>query len=314
MRYKKIGLLALLASFAAGEIMAAPFAYNSGDVLLCFRNGGANDLVVDAGPVATFTGASPNQRINISQYSVAQLNAAVGINGVNWSAFSWSADNTLFVTAARSSLNTQSSPWQAKSASNQGHTAQRMATIPLGAVDNAGYNGLNTASAVIEGDVSAGNATYLNGVSYHDALFGATGGNFGGNFVGNPEIATSGNFTTSGTAVRADFYRMTPTSGAAYGTLLGYFEFATNGTMSYVAYPTAVPVISSISRSNTTSTINYVTGTYGTYTLRGTNSLNSGVSPGSWPAITTLSTGDVSVHTATDTDASPNKFYIITAQ
>ena len=76
--------------------------------------------------------------------------------------------------------------------------------------------------------------------------------------------------------VRSDFYQLTPTSGYALGTWLGYFELSTNGAMTYVAYPSTTPVITSITRSGTTTTINYTTGLYGTYTLRGTNSLTSG--------------------------------------
>ena len=70
-------------------------------------------MVVDAGPISTLTnGVTPNQRIPITQYTGTQL-AAVGTNGVSWSAFTWSSDNTLFVTKARTSLNDQTTPWQA---------------------------------------------------------------------------------------------------------------------------------------------------------------------------------------------------------
>jgi hypothetical protein len=51
---KKLGLIAILVSVAAGEIWAGTLSsYAVGDVLLCFRKsgGGANDLVVDAGPI-----------------------------------------------------------------------------------------------------------------------------------------------------------------------------------------------------------------------------------------------------------------------
>ena len=114
-----------------------------------------------------------------------------------------------------------------------------------------------------------------------------------GTFSGNPENSTPGDFSTSGTVVRSDFYQMTPTASLGkFGTFLGYFEFAPDGTMTYVAYPSTVPVISSISRSGAVSTINYTTGLYGTYTLRGTNTLSSGVSATNWPAITTLTSGD----------------------
>jgi hypothetical protein len=282
-------------------------------VLVCFRNGGANDLVVDAGPISTLTGAAPNQRIPINQYSPAQLNAAFGgPDAVNWSAFTWLSDNTLFVTQARSSLDTQTAPFAANSSAFQNNTVKRMATIPTGAAVNIAFNGLNNSTAVIEPDSIS---TYHTGSSYANALLGSAGGQFNNTFVGNPENTTLGDFSTSGTVARSDFYQMTPTASLGQvGTFLGYFEFAPDGTMTYVAYPSAVPIINSISRSGNTSTINYTTGLYGTYTLRGTNTLSSGVSATNWPPITTLTSGDTSVHNYMDTDSSDIKFYIITAQ
>ena len=311
---KKIGLMTLLAGFAAGELMAANTLtnYTAGDVLVCFRNGGANDLVVDIGPVSTLTGAAPNQRIPITQYSSGQINATFGgADGLDWSAFTWLGDNTLYVTQARTVLNTQTDPFQAFSSAVQHNTVLRMATIPPGANFNIAYNGLNTPAAVIEPDSIS---TYHTGSSYANALLGSAGGQFNNTFAGNPENATPGDFTTSGTAVRSDFYQMTPAGSYGLGTFLGYFEFAPDGTMTYVAYPSATPVISSISRSNNVSAINYTTGLYGTYTLRGTNTLSSGVAATNWPAIGTLTSGVPTSGTYMDTDSSPVKFYIITAQ
>ncbi len=94
--------MALLAGCAAGNIVAGDFNnYAVGDVLVCFRNGGANDLLVDAGPVSTLVNASPNQVISIGQYTTAQIDAAFGsVNGIDWSAFTWLGDNTLFATQA----------------------------------------------------------------------------------------------------------------------------------------------------------------------------------------------------------------------
>ena len=321
---KKTGLIALLAGFAASELAAGTLSsFAVGDVLVCFRNGGANDLVVDAGPISTFTSATPNQAIPITQYTGDQL-AYVSTNAVSWSAFTWydtsvSPNWTLFVTKPRSSLDIQTAPWQDKSPGNQQLTGGRMATIPPGTVDEAAYipsgalSTLNTATAVLEGDISASNPAYKTGQSYRDALLGAYGSQFNGSFQGNPENTTPAIFTTSGTVVRSDFYQLTPTSGYGLGTYLGYFEFSTNGAMTYVAYPTAVPVIKSISRSGATTTITYTTGTYGTYTLLATNDLTAPIA--TWPAISPLSSGDTLTHTITDTDSSSiNKFYIIQAQ
>ncbi len=321
---KKTGLIALLVGFAASEIMAGTLSsFAVGDVLVCFRNGGANDLVVDAGPISTFTGASVNQVIPISQYTGNQL-AYVSTNAVSWSAFAWydntiSPNWTLFVTKPRSSLNVQTSPWVDNTSGSQKNTVLRMQTIPPGTVDEANYvpppgvgSSPNTSTAVLEGDISAGNPDYVTGESYRDALLGSYGSDFNGTLNGNPEDTTPGNFTTSGTAVRSDFYQATPTSGYGLGTFLGYFELSTNGTMIYVAKPTSVPAITSVSRSGNTTTIGYTTGMYGTYTLLGTNNLAAPVA--TWPVVSTLSTGDTLTHTINDTDSSGIKFYTIEAQ
>jgi hypothetical protein len=313
---KKVGLIALLTSVAASGVWAGTLtSYAVGDVLLCFRKGD-NDMVVDVGQsLSTLTNATPNQRISITGYTGTQL-AAVGTNGVSWSAFTWLSDNTLFVTKARTSPNSQTTPWQAQSASAQSAVVGRMVTIPPGAVDEFNNNvyPVSTATAVVEEDSSSGNPNYTDGVSYHDALAGAYGGQFNGKFVGNPENTTLNSFTTSGNVVRSDFYQMTPTSGYALGKWLGYFELSTNGAMTYVAYPSTTPVIASISRSGTSTTITYTAGLYGTYTLRGTNSLASGTAMADWPAITTLTSGDTATHTVTDTTTDNVRFYTITAQ
>jgi len=314
---KKLGLIAVLVSVAAGEIWAGTLSsYAVGDVMLCFRkSGGANGLVVDAGPISTFTNATLNQRIPITQYTGAQL-AQVGTNGVSWSAFTWSGDNTLFVTRARTSLNEQTTPWLAKSSSAQFGTALRMATIPPGALDelNLLVYPVSTKTAVVEEDSSAGIPNYTDGVSYGDALTGSYGGNFDGNFVGNPENTTPTHFNTGGTVVRSDFYQMSPNGGYALGKWLGYFELSTNGVMTYVAYPSSTPAFVSITRSGSVNTIQYTAGLYGTYTLRGTNSLTSGTAMANWPAIATLTSGDTATHTITDTTTDNVRFYTITAQ
>ena len=313
---KKLGLMALLAGCAVSSIVAGDFNnYAVGDVLVSFRNGGANDLVVDAGPVSTLVSASPNQIISIGQYSAAQINAAFGsANGVDWSAFTWGSDNTLFASQARPSLNTQSTPFQRKSSTSQAYVVQRMNAVQLGAVNNIAYNGLNTATAVIEPDSSSGFS--IGALSYKDSLLGAYGGRFNSTFVGNPENITPADFTTSGTVLRSDFYQMTPVSGYGLGTYLGYFEMAADGTLTYVAYPSTVPtipVIKSISRSGNVSTITYTTGLSGTYTLRGNSTLSSGLAATNWPAIATLPDANT-IQIYQDSDSSNIKFYIITAQ
>jgi hypothetical protein len=310
---KKLGLMALLAGCAVSNLAAGTFTnYAVGDVLIGFRNGQANNLVVNAGPISTFTNLAPNTRYVISTFTGDQL-GQVATNGVSWSAFTYLGDNTLFMTRARAAdINLQSVPWRVVSASSQQGCAQRIAKIPPGALGNLGYNILNTETAVIEPDISAGNPNYVNGLSYRDTYVGATGGSFNNTFSGNPENTTPSTFTADGVVVRSDFYQLPPVANQL-GKWLGYFEMNTNGVLTYVAYPSSTPVLKSISRTGDVSTISYVTGLYGTYTLRGSNTIASGIST-NWPAVSVLTSGDKAIHTVTDTDSSDIKFYIITAE
>jgi hypothetical protein len=317
---KKLGLIAILASVAASDTLAGNppdtlANYSVGDVLVCFQKGGV-DMVVDAGPISIFTNATHNQRITITQYTGTQL-AQVGTNGVNWSAFAWLTNNyTLFITRPRTTLNQQTTPWLDESSPAQSGVALQMAAIPPGALDelNLLVYPVSTSTAVVEegNSVNPPNPNYTDGLSYQDALSGSYGGNFDGYFEGSPENTTSNNFTLKGAVVQSDFYQLTPTSGHAFGQWLGYFEFNTNGVMTYVAYPTTTPLINSFSRSGTTATIAYKSGLYGTYTLLGTNNISAPLS--TWPVIGTLSTGDTLTHTVQDTDTTSNKFYIIQGQ
>jgi hypothetical protein len=309
---KKLGLIAILVSVASSNILAGTITnYAIGDLLVCFREGG-NDMVVDAGPISTFTGAAHNQVIPITQYTGTQL-AQVGTNSVNWSAFAWLGDNTLFMTRPRASLNQQTVPWNSAGSSQSG-TVGQMQTIPPGALDefNLLVNPVSTSTAVIEEDNSDGNLNYTDGQSYHVALTGAYGSDWDGKFQGNPENTTPGNFTLKGAVVRSDFYQLASTS-SSQGTWLGYFELNTNGAMTYVAYPTTQPLINTFSRSGSTATITYKSGLYGTYTLLGTNNISAPLS--TWPVIGgNLSSGDTLTHTVQDTDTTSNKFYIIQGQ
>jgi hypothetical protein len=97
---------------------------------------------------------------------------------------------------------------------------------------------------------------------------------------------------------------------------LGYFELNTNGVMTYVAYPTAVPatpVIQSIGRTNNVTYVTFTTGSSGTYTLRGTNTLARAGAVTNWPAITSAAGTGASVMLQ-DATTVANKFYAISAQ
>jgi len=315
----KIGLMALFAGLTVGNVLAADFTnYQTGDVIIGFRNGGTYNIVVNAGQVSVLTNAAPNKRISINALTSAQLTSAFGgADSLNWSAFTWTTNGatTLFMTRPRANINSKSSSWNSQLGSLQAGVALNMSTIPVGASYIYGKNAAispSTAGSVIEPQ-SPG--SFFAGQSYYTSLFGGLSSpTFGGLFQGNPENSTPGNFSTSGTVVRSDFYQIPPGPGGNVNVKwLGYFELNSNGGLTYVAYPSSTPVLKSISRTGDVSTISYVTGLYGTYTLRATNTLAYGVST-NWPAVSVLASGDTAVHTAVHTSTETNLFYTITAE
>lgn len=266
---KRIVLIGLLASLAANNELEAGTltSYSIGDVLLCFRiasgAGAANDLVVDAGPVSTFVSGTNNQRFPITQYAGNQL-ALVGTNSVIWSAFGWYDDSVspvssqwdLFISKPRTSPYAKTTPWTAQSSNGQQLPAGQMSEVPPGAAANLGYvgaKGLNTASAIVEPDDTTGNSTsYPQGECY-DYVVGPNF-DFQGEWEGNVEITAPANFITAGKVIRSDFYQMSPSdTGTGLTTWLGYFEFNTNGAMTFVAKP-AAPTVTTLAASALTAT------------------------------------------------------------
>ena len=308
----------------AVQLSAATFNFNYGDVLIGFRKvlqsplggqGGGNDLVVDAGAISYFTNLAPNTKVTIGTFTGTQL-SQVGTNSIGWSAFAYfdgaPVANTIFITSPRSALNTQTQPNNCATSSANNLTIGQMGAILNGAVDNGSFSGLNSGSAVLESD----GFTFGTDVSYYNGV--GPNFDFNGTFPFNFEKYTPANFITAGSPVRADFYWSypVPLHTIAAAKFLGYFEFGTNGVMTYTAYPSATvatPVITAFSRTNTTSYVQFTTGSSGTYTLRGTNSAGLATARTNWPAIASVG-GNGSVNTLTDATTSSNKFYVITAQ
>lgn len=306
------GLLAL-----AMVSQAQTFSYNNGDLLIGFRAtaGGTYDLVVNAGPVSTFTNLATGSKITISSLSGSLLKAAFGdTNNLSWSAFA-DIDKTNFMTRARADLNTQSDPWGRYSSTSQGTTASKINGVGTGAYNlglaqAAGPN--NTATALVEPESANAAPTY----SYFSML--GAGLNWGGSFQGNPEQDTPAGFTTGGQPVRADFYWLIPggtTVSHPPGTYLGYFEFNTNGVMTYTAGPsvsvTVRAQIVSITRVGNTATISFTTGSSGTYTLLATS--DPTVPRASWTVVSSVA-GNGLTNSIPETSTSTARYYTISAQ
>ncbi len=295
----KIVVLALLAVSVVSDLKAGTWTnYAIGDVMLCFRkSGGANDLVVNAGPVTNLVAAIKNRRIAISQYTGGQL-ALVGTNGAIWSAFTYfddtvspaSAGGTLYISRGRNVLNRQTTPWDASSHDAQINCGLYMSAIPKGAKDCLTYNPTNNSTAVIEPDDAANsNPNYVTGQSYIGALGSSL--NFGDTWQGSPEKTAAATFTTAGAVIRSDFYRVNPNDTSdGVVTMLGYFEFNTNGVMTYVAYPTAptVSTLAATSVANTTAQLNCSVTTINTNTDSTAYFFQYGLTP-SYGSTTTVS-------------------------
>jgi hypothetical protein len=322
---RKSVLIATVCSFGlAVTLPAATFNYGVGNVLIGFRkvqqsplgaSASGTNLVVNAGPISYFTNLAPNTKVTITNYTGGQL-SQVGTNSIGWSAFAYfdgaPVPNTLFITAPRDVLNTQTSPNNCPTSSANNLTLGQMGAIANGAADNGAFSPLNTSNAVLMAD----GFTFATDVSYYQGV--GANFDFNGTFTFNFEKYTPANFITAGNPVRADFYAMPPAAlhSSVPATYLGYFELGTNGVMTYTAYPTATvaaPVIISFTRTNAISYVKFTTGSSGTYTLRGTNSTGLTVARTNWPAISSVG-GNGSINTLTDTTTSSNKFYVITAQ
>lgn len=232
-----------VAVLLSGGAQAADFVYNPTDLLLGFRNGGANDFVVDLGPVTSwyaYSSLQPNTTYNITAYNGSQLTTVFGsLDNISFSAF---ADvrtttnpsfpiQTIWTTAPRMDINTQSDPLNQRSQFQQATTGAKIDGIANGAVtysvlpDNTG---VSTATALeIPSTWNANGTSYTIGVGPN--------GNFNSTFPASVENTTPTGFATGGTPVVSDLYELQPGSGS--GTYLGYFTLGTDGNMTFTTVP-----------------------------------------------------------------------------
>jgi len=318
--------MALISAIVA---MAGPaqaqFTYNSGDVLVCFRNVASPnyDLIVDAGPVSTFTNLAIGSQKTIT-CTASQL-AKVGTNNVAWSVcaayYNYPTSDDTWLTKPRTSLNTPTSPFNTGTPSHMSSIAGDIDGNP-GLGNDATYISdtvINTATVVAETESGHETTSDVTGDCYYYwvglPVSGGTLANFGGDAPGVVEQTTPANFSTSGQPVRADFYQLLSRSGTANNTpgkYLGYFEFSTNGVMTYTAGPW-YPTMLGVTRKQTTNTISFTTVSGWTYSLYATNNLCAPRS--TWPAVPGSSSffGTGTPQSLKDVTASGSRFYIIKA-
>ncbi len=329
------------------EIAGAQFFQYSGfgDLLVGFRKTGAhqgnNELVVNAGNVTNLVGLAPGAQVNIAHFSSAQLTDAFadGNGDLQWSVFStfqlsspWVtpvgtyAKTTLWLTVPSPATNAQSTPFARTAFSLQGNTRQKI----LGA-----GSGASTYSTGL-GTTNADNNSFLvrepltnnvNSGTYNLTVW-----------IGDSSDSTSGDFNNATIPVenttphtftspqRSDFYQSVPTtfadpnngqtSGNAY--FVGYFLFYPNGTLTFtraqtVQPPPPPPPVLAVTRSGNTSTISFGTTNGATYNLIYTNTAGLSAARSNWPSLGSPITGNGSTMNFTDTTATSNRFYSVTA-
>ena len=143
----------------------------------------------------------------------------------------------------------------------------------------------------------------------------------------NLEVTTPGNFSGM---VRSDLYEVRPlttatgmtvvdphTGTSGLGWYIGYFEFKSDGTMTFTreaasTVPPQVPL--SFARTNDVSTISFVSSSSVTYKLFFTNAAGLGVAVSNWPSQSGTISGDGTAKSFQDTTTDPMRFYRVLEQ
>ncbi len=328
-----------------GMVNAQPFVYLDGDLCLGFRKvtpySDNNQVVVNLGQASTYVNAAIGTTQTISAFSASQLASPTfaSLNDLSWSVFGWftlSNANfpgypayTLWLTVPRTDNNVQSSAPNRYGATFQSDVKRKMASIFLNAAfishDIGTSSSYNTATFVRESIATY--PSHLYSVWMADLLDGTTGTLNGTWPDNNLEVMTPDAFTG---VVRSDLYEVRPlddgqghtvidphtsTTGLAY--YVGYFEFNSNGTMTFTsqaASTTPAQVTLSVSRTNNVTTISFPTVSSVTYKLCFTNAAGFSAPISTWPSLPGTVSGDGTTKSFQDTTTDPNRYYQVLEQ
>jgi hypothetical protein len=230
---KKTMLASVLVAAALGEVaaQAQTFTYNPGDVLAAFRNGGANDLVVDLGSVANFQTPGYSTSINLA----SDLTTTFGtLNGLYWSVFTYDANgtyapaNTVFISDPQATVGVPNAPLSITSAQ-----------IPVGNQIQSLVNGLSStygtilANQVIELPSTLGSNTGGSPAASYTVAAGPNA-DFNGTYGHNFENVSSSSATTG-----SDLFQEDPGArrSAVAAQNLGTVTLDSAGNLSFQATP-----------------------------------------------------------------------------
>jgi hypothetical protein len=311
------------------------FTYTQyGDLLLGFRKPGVGnyELVVNIGNITNFVRQTAGTSVPVNNFSPAQLSDAFSdYNNLQWSVNatfkgtpSWAQYPlcTLWFTVPRTDTNSQTTPPIRQSVSAQANIRAPILSIGSGAntiSTQYGTTNNDNNSVLVREPI---NNTY-NLSSFIADPSDATIANFGGQLSFTVENTTPASFNSP---VRSDLYQSCPdsytdpttglTTGSAY--FVGYFTFNPNGTMSFtrasnVAPPPPPPVLT-ITRTNNTSTISFLSTNGATYTLYYTNTAGLAKPISTWPSAVGTLGGNNATIGFQDTTAASDRVYRVKVQ
>ena len=319
------GLTAVVGGFAlfTGGAHAAPFLYGPGDLVLAFRQtGNASDYVVNIGKAINYSTLPTGATLAVTNLSASQLTSAFpSVNGLAWSvaaAHRPPADTnfplqTIWITAPRFDIATQSPAWLRKGQFIQGTAASQ--------IDAVGVNAAAYSSSQPAGDNNTVTGVVIPASS--DYAFTPLIGDAAdyGSFQGNVENRTPDDFDSSASiVVRSDLYELLPGASAegtlnAPGRYLGYFELKPDGTLTFNTGAPAItqPSITNVARNGSVTTVSFTTVSGATYRLRATDAAGLTSPVSTWSPGATVS-GNGALQSLQDTSSDGLRFFAVEAQ
>jgi len=336
---RRLILLVIGLGFGLQICSGQPFVYKDNDLLVGFRKTGtfqANyELVIDIGQGTNYTQLAAGSSVGVPNFSPAQLSDAfpsTNLSNLNWSvlgdprvSLSGYPASTLWLTVPRTNLTVKSTAPARLYKSLQQQTATQIASIFAGAAAISSTIGTanqdNTANLVREPINNDSDLTAFIG-SQQDA----TASTLHDTWPANVEINTGTGFSGS---TRSDLYEVRPigaldphtglTNGAAW--YVGYFEFKSDGTMSFTRATTnsippspPPPPVLAIGMSGNSISISVATTNGATYSLYYTNAAGLASPVSSWSLFPTTITGDGSTKVFTDPAADVERIYRVMAR
>jgi len=289
----------IITILAAATLLSAPPArawiYNDGDVLLVFRKSG-QDIEYDLGSVTNFLGKANGYTSTVTGWDPTQVTGAVG-----------SFIGAKVVLLATGPTNYLTSPEPNTTAYNIG--TQEADTLH-GVVSAIGTGPLyplaipsNSPNAYVidtGGDFKA---------SSYDSVVS------GGQFNGIAQLGGNAPFTVEqALPASLDFWRIQSSSvypNPPPDNLIGVFNVATNGVITFVAGPRQSK-ITTVSHLGNVSAVQFTTTIGTSYAVAYTNTLGGAAS--TWPVDATTITGDGRADIINHTNSGSAEFYRVSAQ